>query len=125
MSVSSAIETGFLFIKSIVTKDGEPEFNGYSTKDSREQGHTIYPATKAVYLPLLDMIPAEPNTMLTVMVEAQHPSNMTGHSGQAYTIFTNDQQLYRVVVNITWVYPDGFQNCIPRIGGMHTMMNLA
>ena len=58
-------------MKSIVSKDGEPEFNSYNTKNLCEQGHTIYPATKAVYLPLLDMTPAEPDTMLTVMVEAQ------------------------------------------------------
>ena len=48
ISVSRAKETDFLFIKSIVTKDGDSEFNGYNTKNSREQGHTIYPATKAV-----------------------------------------------------------------------------
>ena len=66
------------------------------------------------------MASAEPDTMLTVMVEAQRLTNMTG---QAYTIFTNDQPLYSVVVNITWVYPDRFQNFIPRLGGMHTLMN--
>ena len=109
-------------MKSIVTKDGEPEFDGYNTKNSREQGHTIYPTTKAVYPRLLDMTPAEPDTMLTAMEDAQHLTNMTGH---AYTIFTNDQQLYRVVVNITWVYPDRFQNFIPRLGSMHTLMNFA
>ena len=120
MSVSRAKETDFLFMKSIVTKDGEPEFNSYNTKNSREQGHTIYP--ESFIPPLLDMTPAEPDTMLTAMVEAQRLTNMTG---QAYTIFTNDQQLYRVVVNITWVYPDRFQNFIPQLGGMHTLMNFA
>ena len=30
MYVSRAKETDFLFMKSIVTKDGEPEFNGYN-----------------------------------------------------------------------------------------------
>ena len=122
ISVSRAKETDFLFMKSIMTKDGEPEFNGYNTKNSREQGHTIYPATKAVYLPLLDMTPVESGTMLTATVEEQRITNMTG---QAYTIFTNDQQLYRVVINITWVYQDRFLNFIPRLGGMHTLMNLA
>ena len=63
ISVSRAKETDFLFMKSIVTKDGELEFNGYNSKNSREQGHTIYPATKAVYLSLLDRTPTEPDTM--------------------------------------------------------------
>ena len=46
-------------------------------------------------------------------------------TGQAYTIFTNDQQLYRVVVNITWVYPYRCQNFILQLGGMHTLMSFA
>ena len=66
------------------------------------------------------MTPAEPNTMMTAMVEAQRLTNSTG---QAYTIFTTDQQLYRVVVGITWVYSEQFVNFIPRLGGMHTLMN--
>ena len=60
--------------------------------------------------------------MLTAMVEAQRLTNLTG---QVYTIFTNDQQLYRVAVNITWWYPERFSNFIPRLGGMHTLMNFA
>ena len=39
------------------------------------------------------------------------------------TVFTNDQQLYRVAVNMTWWYPERFRNFIPRLGGMHTLMN--
>ena len=40
-----------------------------------------------------------------------------------YTIFANDQQLYRIAVNITWVYSDVFLKFIPRLGGMHTLMS--
>lgn len=61
---------------------------------------------------------AEPGTMLISMVEAQRLTN-------AYTIFINDQQLYRVAVNKTWVYPDPFQIFIPRLCDMHTIMNFA
>ena len=109
-------------MKSVVTDPGTPEFNGYNMKQSREQGHTICPYTKAVYLPLIDMSPAEPDTILTAMVESQR---LTTRTGQVYTIFTNDQQLYRIAVNMTWVYPDRFQNFIPRVGGMHTLMSFA
>ena len=60
--------------------------------------------------------------MLTTMVEFQRLTNLTR---QVYTIFTNDQKLYRTVVNVTWTYPAQFQNFILRIGGMHTLMNFA
>ena len=122
ISVSRAHETDVSFMKSVVTDPGTPEFNGYNMKQSREQGHTICPYTKAVYLPLIDMSPAEPDTILTAMVESQRLTTMTG---QVCTIFTNYQQLYRIAVNMTWVYPDRFQNFIPRLGGMHTLMSFA
>ena len=57
------------------------------------------------------MPPAEPTTILT------------NAAGQHYTIVINDQKLYRVAVNITWVYNDLFVTLIPRLGGMHTLMN--
>ena len=122
ISALRAKQTDFMFFKSVITDVETPEYNGYNTRNSREQGHSVRPATKAIYLPLLDMTPAEPDTMYTAMVEAQRLTNQTG---QVHTIFTNDQQLYRVVVHVTWVYPTQFQNFIPRLGGMHTLMNFA
>ena len=110
----------YTFLQEIVGKPGTPEFSGYNTSHSREQGHTVRPRTRAVYLPLIDMPPASPDTMLTAMVEVQH---LTNTCGQTYTIFTNDQQLYRVVINVTWTYPERFTHFIPRLGGMHTLMN--
>ena len=38
-------------------------------------------------------------------------------------VCTADQQLYRVMVNVTWVYPELFLNFIPRLGGMHMLMS--
>ena len=120
ISLSRAQEIDLAFLKQIISDEATPEYHGYNTKISREQGHSIRPPTKVVYLPLLDMTPAEPDTMYTAMVEAQRLTNQTG---QVYTIFTNDQQLYRVVVHVTWVHPNRFMNFIPRLGGMHTLMN--
>ena len=93
----------------MITEVATPEYHGYNTKT---QGHTVRPVTKGIYLPLVDMNPAEPDTMLTTMVEFQR---LTKQTGQVYTIFTNDQQLYRIVVNVTWTYPAQFQNFIPRL----------
>ena len=66
------------------------------------------------------MIPAEPDSMKTVMVEAQHLTSLTG---QEWTIFTNDQQLFQVAVNITWVDQRMFSMFVPRLGGMHMIMS--
>ena len=50
------------------------------------------------------------------MIEARR---ITKHTGQ----FTADQQLYRVAVNIVWVYPELSDDFVPRLGGMHTPMS--
>ena len=67
------------------------------------------------------MSPADPDTMLTAMVEAQE---LTNSCGQQVTFFTIDEQLHKVAVDITWVYQDRFLNFIPRLGGMHLLMRL-
>ena len=48
--------------KKLIIEVGTPEYHGYNTKNAREQGHTVRPATKAIHLPLVDMNPAEPET---------------------------------------------------------------
>ena len=72
--------------------------------------------------PLIDMVPHDPDTIMTAMVEVQRP---TKQSGQTITVFANDQQLYRVAVNVVWVYPTLFSEFIPRLGGMHMLMLMA
>ena len=44
-------------------------------------------------------------------------------TGQINTIFTADQQLFKVLVDIKWTYPDRFRHFIPRLGGMHLLMS--
>ena len=87
---------------------------------ARLQGHAVKPATKAVYTPLIDMKPSHPDTILTAMVEAQRMTQITNKS---ITIFTVDQQLYRITVNVLWAFPEQFQNFIPHLGGMHMLMS--
>lgn len=115
VTVNRAKCLDFAFLKQVTTDEDTPEFNGYNTARAREQGHGVQPATKAVYRPLIDMKPSDPDTMLTAMVEAQ---KLTKSCVQKTTLFTNDQQLYRVAVDIKWVYQDRFLNLIPRLGGM-------
>ena len=50
-----------------------------------------------MYLPLMDMPPSDPDTILTALRQAE---NITAGCGQDFVVFTGDLQLYRVAVNI-------------------------
>ena len=73
-----------------------------------------------MYTPLIDLKPSDPSTMMTAMVEAERLAQLTG---QTHTIFTADQQLYNVLVDIKWAYPARFKHFIPRLGGIHLLMS--
>ena len=40
-------------------------------------------------------------------------------------IFTSDQRLYKVAVDVQWAYPREFSDIINRLGGMHTLVSFA
>ena len=75
---------------------------------------------KAVYIPLIDMPPVDHSTMMTALIEA---NRLTSEAGQEFTIFTCDQQLYRVSLQVIWAYPEQFSNVVLRLGGMHMLMS--
>ena len=60
-------ERDLKFLKDVTY--GGPEYNGYNTKRTRNEGQALKPRTKAIYLPLIDMPPAEYDTMLTSMLQ--------------------------------------------------------
>ena len=120
IQLSRAHVLDFDFLKRVITEPNTPEFGGFKTELSREQGQSAQPATRAFYTPLIDMTPADSDTMMTAMVQAQ---KLTKKCGQEITIFTNDQQLYKVAVFVTWVYQERFSLLIPRLGGMHLLMS--
>lgn len=122
LSEKRAKECDFLFMCDITTQDKCPEFNGYNTRDCREAGQGLKPKTQAVYLPLIDMPPSDPDTILTTIYRAQQ---MTEATGQKYTLVTFDMQLYKVGVDIMWANPQAFPNVILRLGGMHTLKSFA
>jgi hypothetical protein len=70
VALSRARSTDFDFLPDIVSQKDIPEFNGFNTQLAREQGHAIKLRTKAIYRPLIDMSPADPDTILTAMVNA-------------------------------------------------------
>ena len=68
----------FDFLKRVTSEVNVPEFAGYNVQLCRQQGQSVKPATKALYTPLIDMDPADPDTMLTAMVEGQRMTNECG-----------------------------------------------
>ena len=114
-----ADETDFAFFQDVL-KHNCPEYNGYNTALTRKQGQTEKPKTKTAYLPLIDLVPSHPDTIMTAMVEAQ---KVTHNADQNYVLLTCDLQLYKVVLNVKWAYPERFSDVIPRLGGMHFLMS--
>ena len=106
-------------MKDVVEKDDSPEFNGYNTRATRSEGQSLQPKTRAVYLPLIDMPPANYDTMLSSMLQVKR---LTEKTRQTLTLFAVDQQLYRMAVEIQWSLPELFPpNFIIRLGGMHLL----
>ena len=120
VAANRAFVRDFYFLSQIVGPNACPEWNGFNSHLNRTEGQTMRPATTCVYTPLIDMKPSDPDTMLTAMIEADR---LVKSTGQNIVVFTCDQQLYKVAVNITWAYPDRFHNFVLRLGGMHFVMN--
>ena len=108
------------FFKDFITTENTPEFNGYNTKVCRLTGPSVSPRNKSVYMPLIHMPPADPSTMMTVLVGTKR---LTPEAGQEFTIFTCDQQLYRVLIQVIWAYREQFSNVVLRLGGIHMLMS--
>ena len=115
VAASRARARDFQFLSQILGPNSCPEWNGFNSHLNRDDGHTIIPAT-----PLIDMKPSDPDTMLTAMVGEER---LVKSTGQDIVVFTCDQQLYKIAVNITWANPERFQNFVLRLGGMHFIMN--
>ena len=73
-----------------------------------------------MYMHLIDMTTVDHSTMMTALIEA---NRHTSEAGQEFTIFTCDQQLYRVSLQVILAYPEQFSNVILRLGGMHMLMS--
>ena len=73
------------------------QYNGYNTKIAKESGQTLQSRTYVACFPLINMNPTESDTILSTMhMVKKAPEN----SGQRYTIFTNDQQLFRITTQM-------------------------
>ena len=73
--LNRARERDLEFVRKV--NDGAPEYNGYNTMQTREEGQSLKPKTRAIYLPLIDMPPAEYDTILTSMLHIKRLSEST------------------------------------------------
>ena len=120
LSVKSSFIKDFEFIKSILTADNVADYHGFNTKLTRESGECLKEKTNIFYTPLIDNKPSDPSTILTAMLEYK---NVTEEAGQAITIFTADQQLYRVALDIIWSNPEKWSTFFVRLSGKHMLMS--
>ena len=116
LSLTSSKVTNFKFIKASLTQNNVPDYNGYCTAEARISGKPLLPETKILYQPYIDESPTDPSTILTAMEDAEQ---IAKDAGQKYTVFTADQQLYAIVLNIVSCNPKRWEYFIPRLGGMH------
>ena len=108
------------FLKEVTRNDSSAEYAGFNTKHFRESGTSLKPKNKTMYTPLIDMKPSDPSTVMTAMIEARR---LTNQAGQPHTIITADQQIYRVLIDITWAHSEQFRDFLIRLGGMHLLMS--
>jgi hypothetical protein len=43
------------------------KINGYNTANARKQGQGLQPKTNAEYTPLVDLVPSDPDTIMTAL----------------------------------------------------------
>ena len=61
----------FFFFERVSGDEIIQEYSGFNVKWAREAGKLPEPKTKLMYTPFLDMLPSEPDTMKTAMLEAK------------------------------------------------------
>ena len=76
--MKTASEMDFGFMQDVLRNEDCPEFHGYNTKESRDQGHKEDVKTRAVYIPLIYMKPSDPDTIMTAICYRSkvHNSNL-------------------------------------------------
>ncbi|MCP3889476.1 MAG: hypothetical protein GY702_11490, partial [Desulfobulbaceae bacterium] len=118
--VQRAKENDFAFFKDMQIEANCPEYNGYKTSLVRQAGLVPEPKTEVAFLPLIDCLPAHHDTIKTAIVKGL---TLVKAAGQESLIFTVDQQLYKVTIDILFHQPSYSKYVLPVLGGMHMLMN--
>ena len=120
VSLARAEDVDFTFIKDVLFKANIPEYNGYNTRLCRESGMSPAPKTAVTYLPLINLKASDPNTVLTSITRG---FEVTRDSNQDILVLTCDQQIYKIVVDITFHQPELLTGIVVILGGMHVLMD--
>ena len=59
------------FLINVLTDDDCPEVNGFNTAIARTNGQQLQAKTNMQYIPLIDMTPHDPDTIMTSLTQAQ------------------------------------------------------
>ena len=81
------------FLRDVANNEACPEYNGYNTMVTRQQGVSM-PKTKA----LIDMMPSEPYTIMTALHEAKRLTKDQGQQQQ------QQQQVYSLLYKLKFKY---------------------
>ena len=73
------------------------------------------------YHSLICRKPNDPSTVLAAMNKA---IQITESKGQEYTVMTADLDIAKVILRIYWDDPERWSKLIPRLGGLHIIMNI-
>ena len=108
-----SMEDGFAFIKTSLTKSDIPDYVGYNTENAGNNGKSKVPKTNILYRPLINKTLSDPSTVLTSMIDVE---SISKDAGQSISVFTCDQQIYRVAINIIWDNPTFILKLVVCIG---------
>ena len=68
---------------------------------SPDSGQSLKSTSKVVFTPLWNRTPSDSSLMWTTMAKV---ARITNKAGQSVAVFTADQQLQRVALDILWAY---------------------
>jgi hypothetical protein len=80
VSKRRANEVDLAVFQDAMQKPNCPEYNDYKTALTHIQGKTLQPKTKAIYLPLVDIVPFHPDTIMSAMAKAQRIAHSVGQN---------------------------------------------
>ena len=120
VSLYRARELDYSFLSNVLQEADTPEYNGFNTQVCRESG--MQTACKSIvrYMPLLNMKPADPDTVNTVIVKGL---SIIEGANQDYFVMTADMQIYKIIVSIIFATLDLRTKVIPILGSTHFLMD--
>ena len=81
---------------------------------------TPAPKSAFCYLPLINMKPTDPTTVLTSITRG---IELTHATKQNVLVITADAAIYKVIIDISFHQPDLLSNMVVLLGGMHLLMD--